>query len=95
MTKTSFDSIGQAVRTARATLGLTQGQLAQRLNSSSGSPNRWTQGKVSRVESFDREMSFQELMQLIDVLGVDAFHNTHELDGGVIASKQHSRSAGV
>lgn len=78
MTGSSYVPIGQAVRSARLNLDLKQSELADRLNGRQ--EGHWNQGKLSRIESSDRELSLQELLQLINVLGVDAFRNTHEVD---------------
>lgn len=78
MTNSSYVPINQAVRTARLNLDLKQSELADRLNGRWA--GNWSQGKISRVESSDRELSLPELLQLIDELGVDAFRNTYELD---------------
>lgn len=90
MTGSGYVSIGQAVRKARMGLDLNQGELADRLNR--GQADRWNQGKVSRIESCDRELSFQEFMKLVDSLGVDAFRNTHELDQILQIAGEHTRS---
>lgn len=36
--------------------------------------------KVSRIEAYGRELSLQEFMHIIEVLGIDALRGTYELD---------------
>lgn len=45
-----------------------------------GQDFHWNQAKVSRVEIGDRDLTFQEMMRVVDVLGIDALRGTYELD---------------
>ncbi|MGR6092251.1 hypothetical protein ACU4IU_16955 [Brevibacterium sp. CSND-B09] len=90
MTGSSYVPIGQAVLTGRMRLNLNQSELADRLNDRQA--GHWNQGKVSRIESSNRELSLQELLQLINELGVDAFRNTYELDQIFEIAGEHTQS---
>lgn len=74
----SYIPIGHAIRRARIDLELNQHELSDRLNSVH--TGHWSQGKISRIEVSDRELSLQEFMQLSEVLGIDALRGTYELD---------------
>ena len=74
----TYIPIGHAIRRARIELELNQHELADRLNSVHN--RHWNQGKISRIESFERELSLQEFMQLVDALGINALRGTYEID---------------
>lgn len=74
----SYIPISHAIRKARMGLGLNQHEFADRL--SSGHDGQWSQVKVSRIEAYGRELSLQEFMHIVEVLGIDALRGTYELD---------------
>lgn len=74
----SYIPIGHAIRRARTDLELNQHELSDRLNSVHAS--HWNQGKISRIEAYDRELSLQEFMHIVEVLGIDALRGTYEID---------------
>lgn len=76
--ETSYIPIGHAIRRARTKLELNQHDFADRL--SSGDDGQWGQVKVSRIEAYGRELSLQEFMHIVEVLGIDALRGTYELD---------------
>lgn len=78
MSRSSYIPIGHAIRRARIELELNQHELADRL--SSGHDGHWSQVKVSRIEAYGRELSLQEFMHIVDVLGIDALRGTYEID---------------
>lgn len=74
----SYLPIGHAIHRARIALELNQHELSDRLNSVHA--GHWSQAKISRIEAYGRELSLQEFMQLIEVLGIDALRGTYEID---------------
>lgn len=74
----SYIPIGHAIRRARTDLELNQHKLSDRLNSVHA--GHWNQGKISCIEAYDRELSLQEFMHIIEVLGIDALRGTYEID---------------
>lgn len=86
----NYVPIGQAIRRARMELDLNQHELADRLNSAHN--GHWNQGKISRIEAYERELSLQEFIQVIDVLGIDALRGTHELDQILWIANEYAQS---
>lgn len=78
MTSSHYISFGQAIRRARKNLDMNQGEFADLLRQEKD--ESWNQMKVSRTEMGDRDLSFREVMQVVDVLGHNALHGTYELD---------------
>lgn len=78
MTDSSYIPVGQTIRQARIKQDMNQHAFSERLRGSQG--DHWRQVKISRIALGDRALSFQEMMQVVDVLGVNALTNTHELD---------------
>lgn len=74
----SYIQIGHAIRRTRMALELNQHELADRL--ASDQDGCWSQVKLSRVEAYGRELSLQEFMRIVEVLGIDALRGTYELD---------------
>lgn len=70
----SYIPFGHAIQRARTDLKLNQHELSDRLNSVHA--GHWSQAKISRIEAYGRELSLQEFMQLIEVLGIDALRGT-------------------
>lgn len=90
MTDSGYIPIGEAIRRARAEAELSQHDLVERLNTEYG--RNWTQGKVSRVESDGRELSLQEFMSIVEVLGVDALRGTYEIDQILGLANEYAQS---
>lgn len=86
----NYIPIGHAIRQARTDLELNQHELADRLNSRPD--GNWNQGKLSRVEASDRELSLQEFMRIVDVLGIDSLRGTYELDQILEISSQYAQT---
>ena len=90
MTGNSYVPIGEAIRRARIEAELNQHELANRLNAEYG--GNWSQGKVSRIESEGRELSLQEFMSIVGVLGVGALRGTYEIDQILGLSSEYAQS---
>lgn len=90
MASGSYIPIGHAIRRARIELDLNQHEFADRLNLKHG--GRWSQVKISRIEAYGRELSLQELMNILDVLGIDALRNTFEMDQILGIASEYTQS---
>ena len=90
MTTSIYVPIGEAIRRARIEAALNQHGLADRLNAAYG--GNWNQIKVSRVELGDRELSLQEFMSVVEVLGIDALRGTYEIDQILGLSSEYAQS---
>lgn len=90
MQDTIYIPIGHAIRQARTDLELNQHELSERLNSVH--PGHWNQGKISRIEAYDRELSLQEFMHIVEVLGIDALRGTYEIDQILGIASEYAQS---
>ncbi|MGO1592600.1 helix-turn-helix domain-containing protein [Ancrocorticia sp.] len=90
VTDSSYIPLGHAIRRARLRLEFNQHEFADRLNSEHG--GNWSQVKVSRVEAYGRELNLQELMTIVDVLGIDALRGTYEMDQILGVASEYAQS---
>ena len=88
--ETGYIPIGHAIRRARMELELNQHEFAGRL--SSGHDGQWSQVKVSRIEAYGRELSLQELVHIVEVLGIDALRGTYEIDQILSIASEYAQS---
>lgn len=88
--ETGYIPIGHAIRRARTELELNQHELSDRLNSVHA--GHWNQGKISRIEAFDRELSLQEFIHIVEVLGTDALRGTYEIDQILGIASEYAQS---
>lgn len=90
MTTSIYVPIGEAIRRARIEAELSQHDLVDKLNSEHG--GNWSQNKMSRVETEGRELSLQEFMSVVEVLGIDALRGTYEIDQILGLSNEYAQS---
>lgn len=86
----NYIPIGHAIRRARIDLELNQHELSVRLNSVHA--GHWNQGKISRIEAYDRELSLREFTHIVEVFGIDALRGTYEIDQILGIASEYAQS---